>query len=612
MPQEIEDKIRMLDDFVEYFVAPIKYRHSRETYDSKYLSMGQRGTFWKLLGIVFALCLGAIVWIRFIYGSTPFYPPIYSASFEISFASIFILLNFTLFCISTTVQYLLFRVFSGKAELLTQAYLTVIGSSWTMISAVLSVFVLFLIRVESIDAWILGFLSIYLLLVMFFSFRAIHHISTIRAILAFILSIIVSVPIVIFHYILLSFLVELRPYDLSDPNLILFFLVALLIDMIVLAYMFYEQKKRQKFPAGMEEPTALKMMLRNKLVTFGSIGLIIPIAVICGQYAFKTTRPVPVMKENPSVVALSYEVVDAVFSPELNSIVMTSNNPNQLHFFNLDTGNQASMDLPLSPSIFSINQAGTHAVIGNDTKIAYLDLAAANLIGIFQTNDKLIDLALNDGKIYYSYSGASFGARSRLAVIDTRSGRKFYGERGLENAQLFAINQRLYQVGNNRPFEMRILPNAKIPQNSESFFDASLKTVWFSTDSEKFVSNTGQVFVVGTGESRTSHIGEIEGIDQITAMCHSQPTGKFLLFSLIESGLILVDDETLERKETLTLPEVEFDLWTGDYFPRFVSRYFAPTGLYVFVGNEQTKYYAIVKINVTTTHRRFAIISDDF
>lgn len=75
-------------------------------------------------------------------------------------------------------------------------------------------------------------------------------------------------------------------------------------------------------------------------------------------------------------VHLAFKPVDVQYSKPLDRLIMVSANPNQVHLVNPVTGAETTINLSLAPLSLSVSSAGTHAAVGHDGWISYVNLSA--------------------------------------------------------------------------------------------------------------------------------------------------------------------------------------------------------------------------------------------
>jgi len=89
---------------------------------------------------------------------------------------------------------------------------------------------------------------------------------------------------------------------------------------------------------------------------------------------------VQVLLSGASITALPHEVLRAEYSRGLDRIVMVDAASKALYVYDPVSAAESSVALPLPPQCLSVSPDGTHAVVGHDAWISYVDLVARSLV----------------------------------------------------------------------------------------------------------------------------------------------------------------------------------------------------------------------------------------
>jgi hypothetical protein len=81
-------------------------------------------------------------------------------------------------------------------------------------------------------------------------------------------------------------------------------------------------------------------------------------------------------------VSLAFKPLDVQYSKSLDRFIMISANPNQVHLVNPLSGAESTVNLSLAPLSLSVSPDGTHAAVGHDGWISYVNLS----VGYVETN----------------------------------------------------------------------------------------------------------------------------------------------------------------------------------------------------------------------------------
>ncbi len=527
------------EDLFEFIKIPRKYPGTSK--HAAYRSIGQRATLKGVTAVVSANALIVILGLLFVYSQMAYWPPIYKDLKDPFFDLAFFLLMFTSFFVNTIIHFLIFRVVSGKGKLIAHMYLNAIGSTWSLISVVVAGLILVIVRIRNIDAVVMVLTGIYLIYATFLSMQAIHSLSNRRAIVAMVITTIATIPGVLLHSFLFGFLIKSRPFQIDDFHLLIFFLSIMLLNLWFFTYVFHRRERQQ--PSS--KRTIIQFLFRTKTVNYVSAVLIISLTVFIGLSLYKASRPKPAIIGNSSLKPLGYDVVDAEYNDELNSIVMISYDPSQLHVFDPVLDRQTSFDILSSPTKVSVNPKGTYAVVSHHKSddISYVDLQSGQ-VQILHIGEICKNVILSNEWIHCRHNG-----KPRFKSVEISTG-----------------NTRLSET----------------------------------------VDNSGR-----RGNEIKSIVESTGIVDSIVGVSHSLLTGNYLVITKTDPGVILIDSETLEKKETIPFPEIQVDYWTEGNFPKLKSLFFKPAGQFVFTNNEVPEYYVIGLIWTFNLDRNSVIIIDN-
>jgi chitinase len=101
------------------------------------------------------------------------------------------------------------------------------------------------------------------------------------------------------------------------------------------------------------------------------------------------------------IVALPHEVAQARYSAALDRLVLTDGAPSALYLHDPATGDETAVALPLAPQCLSLSPDGTHALVGHDAWVSYVDLVGAKL-------EKKIPVSLDVGDCVLAGNGWAY------------------------------------------------------------------------------------------------------------------------------------------------------------------------------------------------------------
>jgi chitinase len=94
------------------------------------------------------------------------------------------------------------------------------------------------------------------------------------------------------------------------------------------------------------------------------------------------------------VSSIPYSVLDAAYSRALDRIVIVSESGNALHLLDPHTGVDVAVALPATPTSVSVAPDGTHAAIGHDHLLSYVDLVTQSVVRTYAVSAPLGDVVL--------------------------------------------------------------------------------------------------------------------------------------------------------------------------------------------------------------------------
>ncbi|MGC4049889.1 MAG: hypothetical protein QM757_10295 [Paludibaculum sp.] len=78
-------------------------------------------------------------------------------------------------------------------------------------------------------------------------------------------------------------------------------------------------------------------------------------------------------------LSLAFKPVDVQYSKSLDRLIMVSANPNKVHLVNPVNAAETTINLNLAPLSLSVSPDGTHAAVGHDGWISYVNLQAGSV-----------------------------------------------------------------------------------------------------------------------------------------------------------------------------------------------------------------------------------------
>jgi hypothetical protein len=267
---------------------------------------------------------------------------------------------------------------------------------------------------------------------------------------------------------------------------------------------------------------------------------------------------------------LPYDVIAAVYSHAVDSMVIVTDTGNALHLVDPHTLIDVSIALPLTPTSVAVSPDGTHAAVGHNGFISYVDLNAQRVQNTWQVPAPFGAVALSNTYVYGVPSSdqwvslyaveASTGtvtasnqnftwAGSQLAM--SPDGQTLYlVEVGLEPESIYSYS----------------LANPATPTQTAMYFgdqEPPCGIMWISKDGSRLYTGCGYVFNTNgltyfgeltntnefvTGVDDWSSDGTVAALGASSVQSYGSTTGA--------TQLQLYGPQFLTLNETLSLPEV--------------------------------------------------------
>lgn len=226
--------------------------------------------------------------------------------------------------------------------------------------------------------------------------------------------------------------------------------------------------------------------------------------------------PEPGVPEMPYLTRtlLSHNVIDAEYSKVLESIVMVSSSPtNTLYVYDVATGTSRSLTLNRAPSSVSIAPDGTHAAVGHDALITYVDLTtvgqpAAPAPAVLNVSTNVHDIVMDGRGIAHALSTVQSGHIHSVDVatnVETPgSGYSIYSG---TNGRLHPSGDYLYLANNGlspsdiEKHDIRTLPATRLYDSPYHGEYGMCGNVWFKEDGTTIYTRCGNTFRSTTVQS---------------------------------------------------------------------------------------------------------------
>ncbi len=135
-------------------------------------------------------------------------------------------------------------------------------------------------------------------------------------------------------------------------------------------------------------------------------------SITVGGQTIAVVQDAPV--SNSAFVPLSFNVVAGDYDKALDRFVLVSAAPNELHIFDPVTNADRVVSLGPTPLSLSLSADGTHAAVGHDGWLSYVDLANAQVLNTYVLQDVANGTALGTNGYAYTFQKAYTASASSL------------------------------------------------------------------------------------------------------------------------------------------------------------------------------------------------------
>jgi chitinase len=130
-------------------------------------------------------------------------------------------------------------------------------------------------------------------------------------------------------------------------------------------------------------------------------------------------RTTVVVVTSRPIAALSFKVVDAKYSKQLDRVIMISGTPsNQLHIYEPAANVDETVDLSAVPQCVSVSPDGLHAAVGHNGSISYVDLVSKTVVKTLATGGgNIADIVLAGNGYVYALQNPSVGINISTGTV---------------------------------------------------------------------------------------------------------------------------------------------------------------------------------------------------
>jgi chitinase len=297
---------------------------------------------------------------------------------------------------------------------------------------------------------------------------------------------------------------------------------------------------------------------------------------------------------------LQFRVIDAEYSNAMEKIIMISAGPNKLHIYDPVTHEDSTVPLPLTPTCVSVGPDGTHAAVGYDAWVSFIDLATATVEKTIAVSTSALDVVLAGNGYIYVFPRMDQWEYIRCINIDTEAetphaGNYIYAG---TKAKLHPNGETIY--GANNGLSPSDIEKYSISGGTATYLYDSPYHGDYAMSGDLWISKDGlRIFTRGGNVFRSSNIQGQDmvyngSLNNLTLVKHLDQCGISGKVAVIPDDTYLTEDEDLE----LQIYSYEFLSYEKSIIlPCFINNgnSYLGHGSYVFIKNDGSSYYVIVK-----------------
>lgn len=201
-------------------------------------------------------------------------------------------------------------------------------------------------------------------------------------------------------------------------------------------------------------------------------------------------------------ITLNHKVTDAVYDENYDRILMVSEEPNQLFVFSTLDNTEEIIDLHILPNCMAVDSGGTHAVIGHDGYVTYVNLSTMAIENTYPMSADVIDVVLPGNGWIYGFP--RLGQWTNIRCVEISSGLEYlHTGRSLSAgslAKLHPSREYIYVADNGgspSDFEKYDIRSGiatymyDSPYHGDYTFSGD---IWISKDGSQLYARSGNIF----------------------------------------------------------------------------------------------------------------------
>jgi chitinase len=337
------------------------------------------------------------------------------------------------------------------------------------------------------------------------------------------------------------------------------------------------------------------------------------ISLIVNDGQVNSTAATVTVKAYRYIDNLSFRVIDAEYSKQLNKIIAVASQPsNQLHIYDPVTETDTAVNLNLVPTCVSVSPDGLYAAVGHNAWVSYVNLSTGTLVKTVAVTADVFDVVLADNGYVYAFPRIDQWVEIHCIKISdgTETTSESWSIRAGTRAKLHPGGTAIYGADNGlSPADIEKYDisggTASYLYDSPYHGDyAMCGDLWMSEDGLRIFTRCGNVFrsspnrySSGTTPEDMTYNGALQNLSSVRHLSHSQTIGK----------VAAIPDNTYSNANADT------EVWTFTYdYLTFQSSvtlpYFVPSntsafsghGRYVFYNDDGTKSFVVLQADATS------------
>ncbi|MBN9656603.1 MAG: hypothetical protein J0H49_00410, partial [Acidobacteria bacterium] len=278
--------------------------------------------------------------------------------------------------------------------------------------------------------------------------------------------------------------------------------------------------------------------------------------------------------------------IAADYSSALDQVVLVSSNPNLLTILDPITGNGQTVSLAMPPTSVSVSTDGSHAAVGHDGLVSYVNLTTASVEKTLPVTTTVFDLALGASDIY------AFPVRDQwesVRVLNIATGAETLWNWVIAGSTAGKISP------NGKYLYINATKRYDISKPLTSAFDAISgfnPRQWFSQDGTRLFSGNGKAYRLSDIESQDlQYNGTLEsgGISAAADSSAQQVTATVATGSTTDTTIKFYGRQYLANIGSISIPKIT----SG-------SNSFVAHGRYLFWNAAGNRLFAITQADQTS------------